>query len=193
MSVALRPDTRATLLDELDRHALIHEHVTLSNGAESTYYVDAKRALLQPAGFNAVGPLVVEIARQLGAQAVGGMTIGADPVAFAALAADERNELVAFLVRKQRKAHGMQRWIEGPNLSPGTPCLVVDDVVTTGKSTVDAIERMLESGLQVVGALAVLDRLAGGEKRIEAAMNGAPFTSLLTINDLFPDRPDRSK
>jgi orotate phosphoribosyltransferase len=193
MSVALSPDIKTTLLEELREHALIQQHVTLSNGSESSYYVDAKRALLQPAAFNAVGPLVVDVAVKLGAQAVGGMTIGADPVAFAALAADQRNELVAFLVRKQRKAHGLQRWIEGPDLAPGTPCLVVDDVVTTGKSTVDAIERMLDSKLHVVGALAVLDRLAGGQECIEAAMDGAPFTSLLTIDEIFPERPDRAE
>ena len=181
------PALRAALLEELREHALIKQRVTLSNGTESDYYVDAKRALNGPVGFRAVGPLVVEVAKRLGAQAVGGMTIGADPVAYAAVAADPDQGLAAFLVRKQRKAHGMQRWIEGPEVVEGTTVLVVDDVVTTGKSTVDAIGRMSESGLQVVGALAVLDRLEGGRDRIESAA-GVPFEALITIEELDPDR-----
>jgi orotate phosphoribosyltransferase len=193
MPVAVEHDRaalKATLLEELERHALIKHHVTLSNGQESDYYVDAKRALFQPPAFDALGPLVLDVAKRLGAAAVGGMSIGADPVAFAVLASDPERQLVTFLVRKQRKAHGMQRWIEGPALRDGTPCLVVDDVVTTGGSTVEAIERMKESGLRIVGALTVLDRLAGGQQRIEAAAD-APFESLLTIDDLYPERPDR--
>src|SRR5919198_4396093 len=136
MAVALEHELsalRRALLEELREHALIKQRVKLSNGTESDYYVDAKRALNGPSGFRAVGPLVVEVARRLGARAVGGMTIGADPVAYAAVAADPDEQLAALLVRKQRKPHGMQRWIEGPKITEGTTVLVVDDVVTTGK------------------------------------------------------------
>jgi orotate phosphoribosyltransferase len=193
VSLAVEQDLsalRASLVEELRQHALIKDRVTLSNGTESEYYVDAKRPLNESVAFNAVGPLVVEAAKRLGAEAVGGMTIGADPVAYAALAADSDDRLKVLLVRKERKPHGMQRWIEGPELSEGTPVLVVDDVVTTGKSTVDAINRMRESGLRVVGALAVLDRLADGKRYIEAAAN-VPFEALVTIDELYPERPDR--
>jgi orotate phosphoribosyltransferase len=150
--------------------------------------VDARRALLRPAGFRAVGRLVAAAATELGAGAVGGMSLGADPVACAAIAVPEGDSLVAFFVRKERKEHGLQRWIEGPELEPGTPCLVVEDVVTSGSSTVAAIERVKQAELKVVGSLCVVDRLAGGGEAIEAAA-GAPFRALLTINDVYPDRP----
>ena len=85
---------------------------------------------------------------------------------------------------------GLQRWIEGPLLEAGTRCLVVEDVVTTGGSTVRAIERILEEGLEVAGVTAVVDRLAGAAEAIERAA-GAPYRPLLTIDELYPDRPDR--
>jgi orotate phosphoribosyltransferase len=116
------------------------------------------------------------------------MTMGADPIACAALAAGA--DVKAFFVRKERKQHGLQRWIEGPDLDPGERCLVVEDVVTTGGSTIAAIERILEEGLEVVGVVSVLDRLAGGGEAIQAAAGGAPYTALATIDDVYPDRPD---
>ena len=183
-----RPGARERLVAELREHALIVGEVTLTSGARAEYYVDAKRAILRPAAFLAVSELVAATAGELGATAVGGMTMGADPVACAALASG--TELKAFFVRKDRKAHGLQRWIEGPELEPGERCLVVEDVVTTGGSTVAAIERILAEGLVVAGVLSVLDRLAGGAEAIQAAA-GAPYLALATIDDVYPDRPDR--
>ena len=181
-------DARARLIEELREHALVIGEVTLTSGATAQYYVDAKRAILLPAGFRALGELVAEEARERGATAVGGMTMGADPVACAALAADA--DVKAFFVRKDRKQHGLQRWVEGPPLEPGERCLVVEDVVTTGGSTVKAIERIHEEGLEVVGVVSVLDRQAGGAEAIEAAA-GAPYRPLATIDDVYPDRPGR--
>jgi orotate phosphoribosyltransferase len=181
---------RETLLEELRAHALMIGDVTLASGQQASYYVDAKRALLRPRGFRAVGELVASAAGELGARAVGGMSIGADPVACAALAAGDG--LRAFFVRRQRKEHGLQRWLEGPELESGTPCLVVEDVVTTGGSTVSAIERIMAEGLNVVGTVCVVDRRAGGGEAIEAA-GGSPFRALVTIDDLYPERPDRSR
>ena len=179
-----------TLLAELREHALVIGEVTLASGQRADYYVDAKRALLRPSGFRAVGELVAAAARDLGATAVGGMTIGADPIACAAIGAPGEPDLVAFFVRKERKGHGLQRWLEGPLLEPGTRCLVVEDVVTTGASTVRAIERIREHELEIVGVVCVLDRLAGGTEAIEDAA-GVPYRPLATIDDLYPDRPDR--
>ena len=179
---------RARLVDELRRHALVIGKVTLTSGAEAEYYVDAKRAILRGPGFAALGELVAAEAREHRATAVGGMTMGADPVACAAIAVD--HDLKAFFVRKERKSHGLQRWVEGPPLDPGERCLVVEDVVTTGGSTVQAIERCREEGLLIVGTVAVLDRLAGGGQAIEAAAR-APYVALATIDDVYPDRPDR--
>ena len=179
------------LLAELREHALVIGEVTLSSGQKAQYYVDAKRALLRPAAYRAAGDLIAAEAGERGAAAVGGMTMGADPLACAALGADGGEGLVAFFVRKERKEHGLQRWIEGPLLDQGTRCLVVEDVVTTGGSTVRAIERVLEEGLEVAGVVSVVDRLAGGAEAIAEAANGAPYRSLVTIDELYPDRPDR--
>jgi len=179
---------RERLVAELREHALVIGQVTLTSGQVAQYYVDAKRAILRPAGFRALGELVAEAARELGATAVGGMTMGADPVACAALAAGA--DVKAFFVRKDRKAHGLERWVEGPPLGPGERCLIVEDVVTTGGSTVAAIERVRDEGLEVVGVVSVLDRLAGGAQAIETAA-GAPYRPLTTIDDVYPDRPDR--
>src|SRR3954469_10648536 len=178
------------LLAELREHALVIGEVTLSSGQKAQYYVDAKRAILRPPAFGAVGVLIAAEAAERGATAVGGMTMGADPLACAAIGSEEGDRLVAFFVRKERQEPGLQRWIEGPELGAGTRCLVVEDVVTTGGSTVRAIERIREEGLEVAGVTAVLDRLAGGAEAVEEAA-GAPYRPLLTIDDLYPDRPDR--
>jgi orotate phosphoribosyltransferase len=180
---------RERLVAELREHALVIGEVTLTSGRKAQYYVDAKRAILRPAGFLALGELVAEQARQAGATAVGGMTMGADPIACSALAAGA--DVKAFFVRKERKEHGLQRWIEGPELEPGEACLVVEDVVTTGGSTIAAIERIREEGFGVAGVVSVLDRLAGGGEAIREAAGGAPYTALATIDDVYPERPDR--
>lgn len=181
-------DARETLIEQLREHALIIGEVTLTSGAVAQYYVDSKRAIMLPAGFRALGELVAALAAQTGASAVGGMTMGADPVACSALGAGA--DVKAFFVRKEAKQHGLARRIEGPLLEPGERCLVVEDVVTTGGSTVRAIEAVLEGGHEVVGVVSVLDRLAGGGEAIEAAA-GAPYFPLVTIDDVYPDRPDR--
>ena len=183
------PDPRETLVAQLREHALVIGEVTLTSGRKAQYYVDAKRAILLPDGFRALGELVAAEAQRVGATAVGGMTMGADPVACAALAAGA--PVKAFFVRKDRKQHGLQRWIEGPELERGERCLVVEDVVTTGGSTVKAIERVREEGFEVAGVVSVLDRLAGGAEAIAAASDGAPYAALATIDDVYPERPDR--
>jgi orotate phosphoribosyltransferase len=178
-----------TLVRELREHALVIGEVTLTSGRTAKYYVDAKRAILLVKAFRVLGELVAREVERVGATAVGGMTMGADPVACAALAAGAPAR--AFFVRKDKKEHGLQRWIEGPLLDDGERCLIVEDVVTTGGSTVKAIERVREEGLEIAGVLSVLDRLAGGAEAIESAA-GAPYTPLTTIDDIYPDRPDRS-
>ena len=181
---------RDTLIAELREHALVLGQVTLSGGATASYYVDAKRAILRQPGFGALAELVAAAARERGAAAVGGMTMGADPIASAALTGPGGEGLLAFFVRKEKKQHGLQRWVEGPLLGPGTRVLIVEDVVTTGGSTVRAIERCREEGLEIAGTVSVLDRLAGGGEAIEAA-GGAPYTPLATIDDVHPERDDR--
>jgi orotate phosphoribosyltransferase len=176
---------RDRLIAELREHALVLGEVTLTSGAKADYYVDAKRAILRPAGFAALAELVAAEARARGATAVGGLTMGADAPACAALAGGA--PVTAFFVRKEVKQHGLQRRIEGPLLAPeGERCLIVEDVVTTGGSTVAAIEAVRAEGHRVVGVVAVLDRLAGGAQAIEAASGGAPYRALTTIDDIHP-------
>ncbi len=177
------------LVDALRTHALVIGEVTLTSGAVAQYYVDAKRAILRPEGFGALAELVAERARARGATAVGGLTMGADPVACSALAGGA--DVKAFFVRKETKAHGLQRRIEGPLLEPGDRCLVVEDVVTTGGSTLLALDALREAGREIVGVVAVLDRLAGGAEAIVRAAAGAPYEALATIDDVYPERPDR--
>jgi orotate phosphoribosyltransferase len=179
---------RETLIEELRAHAVVVGEVVLSSGRTAQYYVDAKRAILRPRGFRALAELVATRALETGATAVGGPTMGADAVACAALAGGA--DVKAFFVRKERKAHGLQRAIEGPPLEAGDRCLVVEDVVTTGGSLIRAIEAVQEAGLQICGVTAVLDRLAGGAEAIEAAAQ-APFVALTTIDDVYPERDQR--
>lgn len=178
------------LLDELREHSLILGEVTLASGAVAQYYVDARRALMRPAGFRAAGELIADAAHEVGAAAVGGPATAAIPPACAAIAVSGGEDLVAFFVRSSRKEHGLQRWVEGP-VEAGVRCLVVEDTVTTGGSTAQAIERVQYEGLEVVEVVAVVDRLAGGGEKIEAAA-GAPYRALVTIDEIYPDRPDRS-
>jgi orotate phosphoribosyltransferase len=180
---------RQTLVSELREHSLILGEVVLSSGQTAQYYVDARRTLMRPSGFLAAGELIATAATEAGATAVGGPVMAAIPLACAAIAVPGGSELVGFFVRKERKEHGLQRWVEGP-VEAGTPCLVVEDTVTTGGSTASAIERIREEGLDIRGVLSVVDRLAGGGERIQAAA-GAPYRSLVTIDDIYPDRPDR--
>jgi orotate phosphoribosyltransferase len=179
---------RERLLAELREHALVIGEVTLTSGARAAYYVDAKRAILLPEGFAALGALLAVQLADWGATAVGGMTMGADPVACAALAGGARAK--AFFVRKDAKAHGLQRRIEGPPLSASDRCVVVEDVVTTGGSTLAAITALQEAGHEICGVISVLDRLAGGGAAIERAAD-APYVALTTIDELYPERPDR--
>lgn len=181
-------DARERLVGELREHALVLGKVTLTSGAQAEYYVDAKRAILLPAGFTALGVLLTA---QLGiweATAVGGLTMGADPVACAALAGGA--SVKAFFIRKDAKRHGLQRRIEGPPLGPEDRCVVVEDVVTSGGSTLAAIAALQDEGHEICGVISVLDRLAGGGAVIERE-SGAPYVALTTIDEIYPDRPDR--
>jgi orotate phosphoribosyltransferase len=182
---------KCTLLAELREHSLLVGEVTLSSGAVAQYYVDARRALLRPAGFAAAGELIAAAARDAGAAAVGGPATAAIPLACAAIAAPDGDGLVGFFVRGQRKEHGLQRWIEGP-VEPGARVLVVEDTVTSGGSTIAAIERIREGGLEVAAVLAAVDRLAGGGAAIAEAAD-APYRALITIDEIYPDRPDREE
>src|SRR5580692_5850454 len=188
MSLDAQTTARERLLAELRDHALVIGEVVLTSGRTAQYLVDAKRAILRPAGFQALSTLVADQARDWDATAVGGMTMGADPIACAALAGGA--DVKAFFVRKEAKQHGLSRRIEGPLLVKGDRCMLVEDVVTTGGSTIRAIEAVRAEGLEVVGVLAICDRLAGGADAIREAAQ-APYVALATIDEVYPQRPDR--
>src|ERR1044072_4950987 len=174
---------KATLLTELREHSLVIGEVTLSSGATAQYYVDARRALLRPAGFRAAGELIAAAAVEAGATAVGGPATAAVPPSCAPPAVPAGGGPGWLFVRRARQPHGLRRWVEGP-VSDGDKVLVVEDTVTTGGSTVKAIERIKEQGLDPVGVVAVVDRLAGGGGGIEAAV-AAPYRALVTIDELY--------
>jgi orotate phosphoribosyltransferase len=188
MELDTRTSARERLCAELREHGLVIGEVVLASGRTSQYLIDAKRAILRPPGFLALAELVAEQARAWGATAVGGLTMGADPIACAALAGGA--EVKAFFVRKEAKGHALGRQIEGPLLAEADRCMIVEDVVTTGGSTVRAIEAVRGAGHEICGVLAICDRLAGGAEAIERAA-GAPFLALTTIDEIYPERPDR--
>ncbi len=165
--------------------------ITLASGAESTVYVDCKQTALHPAGAAALGALMLEGVEAIEARSdraatgVGGMSIGADPLATAvSLTAWGRGRsLPAFLVRKTPKAHGTAAYLEGmANLEPGAPVILLEDVVTTGGSTLRAAERVKEAGLEPIGVVCIVDREAGGVDNLRAA--GLDVETLFRLGEL---------
>lgn len=182
-------DRPARLLELLRTRAFAEREVTLSSGLKSNFYIDCKQVTLDAEGALLCGELLHEAIEKLcpTAVAVGGLTMGADPLATATSIASFRagRPRAAFLVRKEPKGHGTNQWVESPGLAPGSKVVVLEDVITTGASTLRAIERARESGLVVLHALGLVDRLEGGREAVE---NQAPLTTLFTRRDFLPDR-----
>jgi orotate phosphoribosyltransferase len=182
------PAVDPELLELIATRALRRGSFTLASGRQASFYLDAKQVVLDARGSMLVGR---EILRRLeGAgplpAAVGGMSIGADPVtsAVVTMAGVAGLPLKGFLVRKEPKGHGLQRFIEGP-VEPGQRVVIVEDVVTSGGSSLSAIDRAEEFGLVVERLVTVIDRLAGGREALAA--RGIPLESLVTIRDLGID------
>jgi len=155
----------------------------LASGKESDFYVDLRKVTLNPKGADLIGSLICDIIKDRPVQAVGGMSIGADPIATSASLAAYREgkEIMAFLVRKAQKDHGTKNLVEGP-IAPGQRAVVVEDVITTGSSTITAIEQIKAAGLVIDMVIAILDRCEGGKEAIEAL--GYEVRSLLKRTDL---------
>ncbi len=158
---------------------------TLSSGLKSSFYLDCRPSTMSAEGLSLIGELGLDAIRRAGwsAEAVGGMTMGADPVAYAIAAAswEAPPALDAFSVRKEAKGHGMKRRVEG-NFRSGARVVVVEDVITTGNSTLEAIAAINEAGGIVGGVLVVVDREQGGRQKLEAA--GVSVVSLTTTSRL---------
>jgi orotate phosphoribosyltransferase len=176
---------RQRLIDLLQRDSLKRGTFTLASGRTSHYYVDGRKVTLSAAGAALIGAGVLErLAHHPEVQAVGGLTMGADPIVGATLGLGGlagRVDLRGFLVRKEAKAHGMGSRVEGP-LEPGTSVAILDDVATTGGSSLQAAEAVQAMGCRVAAVIVVLDRLEGAAEAFAA--RGLPFESLLTIRDL---------
>lgn len=172
-----RRDQLARLVRDL---TVVHEPVTLSSGRQADYYVDLRRATLHHEAAPLIGTLLRQLTSDWDYAAVGGLTLGADPVATAVLHAPGE-PLDAFVVRKNAKQHGMQRRIEGPDVS-GRRVLAVEDTSTTGGSVLTAVEALREVGAEILGVATVVDRDTGAREAIEAA--GLPYRSLLGLAEL---------
>jgi orotate phosphoribosyltransferase len=172
---------RDSLLAEIKKKAVVHGKVTLSSGMEADYYLDLRRITLDGAAAPLVGRVMLDVTEDLDYDAVGGLTLGADPVASAMLhaAAARGRVLDAFVVRKAQKQHGMQRRIEGPEVK-GRRVLVVEDTSTTGDSPLTAVEALREAGAEVVAVATIVDR--GGSKRI--IDEGHAYRTAFTLRDL---------
>ncbi|MHB0928215.1 MAG: orotate phosphoribosyltransferase [Candidatus Nanopelagicales bacterium] len=155
-------DARAQLREEILNKAVVHGKVILSSGKQADYYVDLRRVTLDATAAPLVGEVMLDLCSDLEFDAVGGLTLGADPVATAMLHAAARRgrALDAFVVRKAEKAHGLQRRIEGPDVA-GRKVLAVEDTSTTGGSVMTAVEALREAGAEVVGVAVIVDRGAG--------------------------------
>ncbi|ANY24952.1 orotate phosphoribosyltransferase [Gordonia terrae] len=174
------PTAKARLAELVRGLAVVHGKVTLSSGKEADYYVDLRRATLHHEASRLIGTLMRELTADWEYAAVGGLTLGADPVATSIMHADGRS-VDAFVVRKAAKAHGMQRQIEGPDIV-GRDVLVVEDTSTTGASPSTAVEAVRGIGGNVVGVATVVDRATGADAVITAL--GVPYRSLLDLGDL---------
>ncbi|GAA3012156.1 orotate phosphoribosyltransferase [Kitasatospora sp. NPDC058063] len=172
---------RDALLAQIKDKAVVHGKVTLSSGKEADYYVDLRRITLDGVAAPLVGRVMLDATSHLDYDAVGGLTLGADPVAASMLhaAAARGQQLDAFVVRKTGKAHGLQRRIEGPEVK-GRRVLAVEDTSTTGGSVLTAVEALREAGAEVVGVAVIVER--GGAAAVEA--QGLEYVTAYTLDDL---------
>lgn len=183
-------DARATtvsarehLLQLIKAKAIVHGKVTLSSGREADYYVDLRRITLDGEAAPLVGQVMNELTKRLDFEAVGGLTLGADPVATAMLHASAAagRRLDAFVVRKSGKSHGLQQRIEGPSIR-GRRVLIVEDTTTTGASPMDAVAAAREEGAEVVAVATIADRATGAREKLEAL--GLTYVTAYSLADL---------
>ena len=176
-------DSRTRLLDLIRSQAIVHGRVTLSSGKEADYYVDLRRITLDGQAAPLVGQVMNDLVDDLEFDAVGGLTMGADPVATAMLHARAAagGRLDAFVVRKAGKAHGLQQRIEGPSIQ-GRRVLVVEDTSTTGGSPLTAVEACREAGAEVVAVAVIADRASGAQEKVREL--GLDYRAAYSMSDL---------
>jgi orotate phosphoribosyltransferase len=176
-------DDRQHLVEQVKDKAVVHGRVTLASGREADYYVDLRRVTLDAEAAPVIGRVMRELTADLEFDAVGGLTLGADPVATAMMhaAAAEGHRLDAFVVRKAEKTHGLQRRIEGPDVA-GRRVLAVEDTSTTGGSVLTAVEALRAAGADVVAVAVIVDRATGAKEKVEA--EGLEYRYAVGLEDL---------
>ncbi|MEE3368829.1 MAG: orotate phosphoribosyltransferase [Planctomycetota bacterium] len=173
---------KEALIELIRAQGLEFGDFTLASGKKASYYLDCRKVTLDARGARLIGEGILELLGESMPNAVGGMAIGADPITAAVitLAGLREIELKGFIVRKEAKQHGKGRAVEGP-VTPGDRVVIVEDVVTTGGSSLKAIDQVEEFGLQVERVIAIIDRLEGGAEAFQ--QRGIPLTTLLTVRD----------
>lgn len=174
---------RQHLLDLLCQLAYKEGDFVLSSGQRSSYYINGKEVTLHPQGALAIGRLLLSLLPE-DTQAVAGLTLGADPIvsAVSVVSAYENRPLPALIIRKEAKGHGTRAYIEGPTLKEGAKIVVLEDVVTTGKSAMKAVERLRDAGYEVDRVISLVDRQQGGAEFYQSV--GLEFQAVFTIQDL---------
>ncbi len=174
---------KSRLLKLVNENAVVHGDFVLTSGQRSTYYIDGKLLSLMPEGLNVLAHLILEMIKDDGVDAIGGLTLGADPIigAVAAMSHEAGKPLAGLIVRKEKSSHGREKRIEGP-LKQGMRVVVIEDVVTTGSSSFKAIEALEEADCKIVKVIAIVDRLAGGKEAFAA--EGYKFEPIFTLRDL---------
>jgi orotate phosphoribosyltransferase len=174
---------RDVLLDQVNTKAVVRGRVTLSSGREADYYVDMRRVTLDAQAAPAIGRVMLDLTADLEYDAVGGLTLGADPVAVAMMhqSAATGRTVDAFVIRKSQKVHGLQKLIEGPSVE-GRRVLAVEDTSTTGGSVLEAVKALREAGAEVVAVAVIVDRDTGARQAVEA--EGLDYRYAVGISDL---------
>ncbi|MDJ0576069.1 MAG: orotate phosphoribosyltransferase [Xenococcaceae cyanobacterium MO_234.B1] len=183
LQTASYDDLRQTLLELLVKYAYKEGDFTLSSGARSTYYINGKQVTLRAEGALVIGRLIWQMLPE-NTEAVAGLTLGADPIvsAVSIISALENKPIPALIIRKKSKGHGTKAYIEGPSLNPSAKVVVLEDVVTTGKSALLAVERLQAAGYQVAEIIALVDRQQGGRELYQS--QGLKFQAIFDITQL---------
>lgn len=181
---------RERLIEILRERALKFGDFTLASGRKATYYLDSKQVTLHAEGLRAVSEAFLDLISDLDYDAVGGMSIGADPIVggMLTIAAEKNSELVGFMVRKESKGHGTNQFVEGP-VVPGMKVVIVEDVVTTGGSALKAVDRIEDFGCKVICVVGIIDRMEGGAENF--AKRNLEHRTLLTIKDFGLEPPSK--
>jgi orotate phosphoribosyltransferase len=179
--------TRRQLIELLARRSARRGNFTLASGKQSSFYIDCRLTTMSPEGLSAIGPIGLALMHERGwnPDSVGGLTLGADPVSYAIsyASAGTAKPVRAFTVRKEAKAHGTGKLIEGP-FEASDRVVVIEDVITTGGSALKAVEALRAAGATILGVLAVVDREEGGREAIEAA--GIQVASIARVGEILP-------